>query len=937
MRVLGRLAVAAGLVLAACSSLVSQGQVARSVPNRITSAINNADRVPLPHSMTGRPATSTDLGSLDGSTPLSLVSMILVPSATQQADLDQLLAAQQDPTSASYHQWLTPAQFGARFGASDSDIAKITTWLQSQGLQVLSVAPSRNIVNFSGTAAIIENAFGITMERYQRGGQTFFENSGELQIPSAMSGIVGGVTSLSSYRLKSQLVRATRPDVDATSSAIAKSQYTGVDKTGAVVHFLTPYDFRQIYGETSLVNSGYVGTGTSIAVLGQSAVNTTQIADFQALTGQTQKLPTITLVPGSGTSVAVSGDEGESEIDLEYTLGTATGATVNFVYTGNSSTTGVFGSMIYAVSNNLAHIITLSYGACEADVASYASSTFEPVLKQANAQGQTVMVSSGDTGAAACDGDDEPSTESSAVLGLSVNYPASSAYVTAVGGTTLQEGSGTYWNSSNNSFAGSENGTYIPEVVWNDSIAAKVLEGSGGGASQIFGKPSWQTGLGVPADGKRDLPDVSFAASPNHDGFLFCSAEATSEACTTTSFGTTVIGGTSLDAPNFAAMIALIEQATGNTSGLGNVNPQLYTLAAGSSSTSIFHDITTGTNKVPCVSGSPDCVGGTTQIGYTATTAYDQATGLGSINASALLTALTPATIVALPAPTMVLTASNITPTVNTSVSFYATLTSTSTGATPTGTVAFSIDGAASNTATISAGVATYTLTAGFTTAGTHTITAVYSGGAPYGPTSSSLTVNVTTAGAFTLSSSPATLTVVNGNSATEQITVTPNSGFNSNVSFTAAINATSFNGCYVLNPVSLSQGTAVTTVFTLYTAASDCASAGKAAARVMTVSASNQPPQQPRSPFRTPAIVLAGGLLGLCMLRRRSRWNALLLALISVALLASGGCGGGSIKANSGTTTTSSQSGTYTLTVTGTSSTNTTQTASTSFSLVVQ
>ncbi len=179
---------------------------------------------------------------------------------------------------------------------------------------------------------------------------------------------------------------------------------------------------------------------------------------------------------------------------------------------------------------------------------------------------------------------------------------------------------------------------YIPEVVWNDT-GSNGLAAGGGGVSTLFTKPTWQTGPGVPADGKRDVPDISLSSSPNHDGYLICSQGScvtgfrqgscvigTDPGCTLD-----VIGGTSVASPVFAGVVALLDQKFSTR--LGNVNPTLYSLAAGTPN--VFHDITSGNNMVPCQAGSKDC-GASGMIGYTATAAYDLASGLGSMDIGAL-------------------------------------------------------------------------------------------------------------------------------------------------------------------------------------------------------------------------------------------------------------------------------------------------------------
>lgn len=256
------------------------------------------------------------------------------------------------------------------------------------------------------------------------------------------------------------------------------------------------------------------------------------------------------------------------------------------------------------------------------------------MLQQANAQGITVVSSSGDSGAAAC----EPArTSTSAETGLAVGFPASSPYVTGVGGTEFSEGAASYWSATNGPTGGSAL-SYIPETAWNDGNYGSGLEpdlmGTGGGVSTLFPKPAWQTGVGVPNDGFRDVPDVSLAASPDHDGYLFCSANSCLSGYADANRQLHIVGGTSVSAPALAGIVALLNQKTGSAQ--GNINPSLYALA--SFSNDAFHDITTGNNQVPCSPGTKDCPGFAGQttpamMGYVAGPGYDQVTGLGSIDA----------------------------------------------------------------------------------------------------------------------------------------------------------------------------------------------------------------------------------------------------------------------------------------------------------------
>jgi subtilase family serine protease len=288
-------------------------------------------------------------------------------------------------------------------------------------------------------------------------------------------------------------------------------------------------------------------------------------------------------------------------------------------------------------NTNFSPVISISYGACEAAFAgSSGVQILEQSLEKANSQGQTVFSASGDSGSADCDSGANSSGQLvGASHGLAVDYPPSSQYVTAVGGTSFSGDIGDqskYWNSGNNADNGSVI-SYIPETTWNDTPDINGLNNngglsaSGGGASSLFSKPSWQAGTGVPTDSKRDVPDVSLASDPDHDGYVLCTQEVNSSGTAFTGsscvypvgshqvpyFDSTgsgfLYGGTSIAAPQWAAILTLMNQEAGNTAGVGNINPILY--QAVQTTPAAFHDVTTGSNAVVCVAGSPNCTGNT--------------------------------------------------------------------------------------------------------------------------------------------------------------------------------------------------------------------------------------------------------------------------------------------------------------------------------------
>jgi subtilase family serine protease len=595
-----------------------------------------------------------DRGRIDPSQAIN-ATLVFRLSATQQADLDRLLRDQQTPSSPRYHQWLTPEQYADRFGMSRNDLAKISAWLQSQGLPLNGVSRGRTEISFSGSAGTVEAAFQTELHRYVVRGQEHFANSRAVSVPQAFADVVLGVRGLDDFRPK--------PMVRTQSNTAANPRFTS-DLSGN--HFLNPADFAVIYHLNPLYSAGLDGTGIKIAVTGQSPLtssgnSTTDLDAFRAASGLAAKDPTAFVVAGAAPKFN-SGDAVEADLDLEWSNAVAPNADVTFVYSVSA-----FDALTYAVNHNVAPIISNSFGLCEADLGGASEQSLWQTVRQGNAQGQTVVTATGDAGAADCDGD-ASTVPKSASKGLSVDVPAAIPEVTGIGGTEFTGDSSQcpLVNGSNvcsptpqcpNGFAPADSTfwasgcvltspaataqEYIPEKAWNDTTLEGQLSAGGGGASIFFGKPSWQAGSGVPADGARDVPDVALNASPSHDPYLICSAGRCVNGYrdpndTKVPNSLDAVGGTSAGAPTFAGILALILQATKQT-GLGNVNPMLYSLAA--SSPSAFHDIAMGDNKVPCVSGTTNCPAGTTTIGFSAGPGYDQATGLGSVDADALETA----------------------------------------------------------------------------------------------------------------------------------------------------------------------------------------------------------------------------------------------------------------------------------------------------------
>jgi hypothetical protein len=587
--------------------------------DRIVTAIRDADVRHLQGNVHPEARAQFDRGQVADSTLLPRVTLFFTPSPGQHAALRQLLAEQQDRSSPNYHRWITPDEFGARFGLTQNDLNKVISWLESRGFAVQEVPASRNAVIFSGSAQQVGAGFQTSIHHYVRNGEQHYANASEPTIPAALAGIVSGFAGLNDFAPKPNRIIRSVPGP------------TPSFDTGSGGHFLAPADFGMIYDVQPLYNRGIDGTGQKIVVVGQSDIQLSDIAQFRSLLGLPAKSPQVVLVPGAGDPGMKDRDLQEAELDLEWAGAVARNATLIYV-----NSTNAWESLQYAVKNNLAPVISVSYARCEPEFSASDVQFFILLGEQANAQGQTIVVSSGDSGAAACDALFAPQAQK----GPAINMPASLPYVTAVGGTEFNEGSGAYWSTANNTANGSAL-SYIPEVTWNDSYAGSGIQATGGGPSTLFTKPSWQFGPGVPSDGVRDIPDISFSASAVHDAYLICDETFNSTTKTFTPVcpngyfgGFGAVGGTSVSAPAFAGLVALLNQSMNSPQ--GNINRTLYSLA--SLSPNPLHDITSGSNAVPCQTNPPgSACPASGSMGYSAGPGYDMATGLGSVDANILI------------------------------------------------------------------------------------------------------------------------------------------------------------------------------------------------------------------------------------------------------------------------------------------------------------
>ncbi len=763
----------AALLLTACTlaSGAAMTPADPTVPSRIAGPIDLRDTVTLTGNTHPLATPAVDQGPVPGQQQLSHLFIVLQRSAAQERELTAFNARQYDATSADYHHWLQPDEYGRIFGPNDRDIAAVTGWLESAGFKIQNVSPGRISIEFSGTAAQVQNAFHVQMHRYLVNGAAQIANDRDPQVPRAVSPVVAGVAGLNDFPLKSDVVQGTDVTLDTASGRFApytepsfENSPTSVGVTPLfTVHdgtplfeFVAPYDLATIYNALPSWNAGITGAGVTIALIGQtdSDVNLNDIATFRSSFGlppyNSSNVPSIEYVganPG-GSSFA-------NTVLLEMAGAAAPGAKLVLVVpdggtnssTGTITIGGFLDAIHYIIAHNNANIVSTGFSDCELFLGTSNNAMVTSVWQQAQTLGISVLTSTGNAGSAACASGDSLDT-----YGLQVSGIASSQFVTAVGGTDFGwdwiPNGGAYWNTTNTADHASAKG-YVPEFSWNVSCANPLVEreflvdgkikypspidvcnaiensptysslvtvqGGGGGYSHCtslnasggcsagsgYAKPTWQTGTGVPVDGKRDLPDVALFASAGwpkvpgsspptalipYSAAVFCYSGG-GHACTYDTYGHIIYqsgGGTGLAAAYFAGILAIVEQKYGGTRE-GLVNPTLYklfakeslsscsTLTVKAGNTCTFYDIPASpTNSEPYTISQP-CKGGSTTAcdnasggvnfeigvltGYSSTNGYDQATGLGSVN----ITNLVDNWDSVAPSPTISLSAANLT------------------------------------------------------------------------------------------------------------------------------------------------------------------------------------------------------------------------------------------------------------------------------------
>ncbi len=633
--------------------LIGSQVIRAQVANRIPQNIDTARTMVLQSHHPQWASTANSIGAVPADASLNQFTLVLSRSAAQEQAFEQLLADQHNPASPEYHHWLTPQEVGVRFGVSDADVAAIEGWLQSQGLHVNWVSPSRIFVGFGGSAANVGRAFGTELRYYNVNGAQRMSVAADPVIPQALAPVIGAVRGL--YDIE---------DRPAVRSAVVQAAPEMSLSNGT--HFISPKDFATIYD----VPAAYTGAGVTVGIVSWSRTNFADFANFRAATRTSFQNPTEIVPTAFGgidpgpayttpqsCSTCLDGQT-ESTLDVERVGSTAQGANILLMVSSPSGSGGGIGADAQYLVNTdpvPAQVMTISFGGCESSAGPAGVSYWNTLFQQAAGEGISVFVSSGDSGAAGCDvAFSAPPTSPGA---NSPNYICSSQYATCLGGTQFNESSGAsnYWNSTNSPGFSSAI-SYIPEGGWNESTSTSVAA-SGGGVSRIIPTPWWQTGTGVPvARAGRYTPDLSFA-SAGHDGYFGCLA-ASGGSCEGTPFNFIAFEGTSASAPGMAGIAALLDQRAGSAQ--GNLNPDIYALAA--SDPAVFHDVTVATSGVTncdvktasmCNNSIPPPANRTRgQAGYLVGVGYDEVTGLGSLDVNAFLNSIdTPPTIKILATP----------------------------------------------------------------------------------------------------------------------------------------------------------------------------------------------------------------------------------------------------------------------------------------------
>lgn len=631
----------------------------------ITEPVDSAQLVALRGSVSPMARPEYDRGAVNESTPAQRLLLVLNRPPEREAILQQLLKDLHTPGSPSYHHWLTPAEIGARFGPADSDLDAVKSWLNTSGFTVSRTSKARRFVEFSGTVGHVNAAFHTQIHEYMVDGVAYHANATPVQIPDAFESIIAGLTPLNDFRPTPQYQSAGQAHYDRAARNF-QPELTLPPSWTPLLYAVAPADFYTEYDLSPLYSGGTNGAGKTIGIIDESNIDLGVVNAYRSVFGLPANAVQVVLDggdPGQNSSFV------ETYLDVELAGAVAPAATINLYLSDGSPyyQDPLALAALRAVEDNQADVLSISWGEPEQMLATSGNEFWNALWEQAAAQGQTVVVSAGDYGQV-------PSEEylfTGSLIGPAVNGLASTPWNIAAGGSDFYysdyasgaPSASTLWNATNDPVTKGSLKARLPEQVWNDPFGLDAISNGlqrgeiaagGGGASNCsttittaytcvsgYSKPAWQSGPGVPADGVRDIPDVSLFASngANFSGFAICDYEGSCTPDARGNFGVDIVGGTSASSPALAAILALVDQKNGRQ---GQANTVLYPLAQ--QKPAAFHDITLGGNWDICVQGDSDCnlnagigQGAGESTVYSATPGYDLASGLGSVDASQLV------------------------------------------------------------------------------------------------------------------------------------------------------------------------------------------------------------------------------------------------------------------------------------------------------------
>jgi subtilase family serine protease len=594
----------------------------------ITEPIDETRLVTLVGNTRPEANAKNDRGPVSDSFPVDHMLLQLKRAPELESQFEQYIDSLTDKSSPNFRHWMMAEEQGEKYGLAQQDLDTITTWLESHGFTVGYVYPNRQVIDFSGTAAQIRDAFHTEVHALQVKGEQHFANMSNPKIPAALSSAVLGVVSINNFKAKPLAVRRT--------------QYT-FSGCGADCYALVPADFQTIYNLTPLYTAGIYGQGQTVVVVEDSNAFSNDWATYRTKFGLAKYGGTFTTVhpndAGNCTNPGTNGADDEADLDVQMVTAIAPGAHVELASCKDGATLATVGPLL-AVENLVSAgsppaVISMSYGLCEVYTGATANAAFNSAFQSAAAAGVSVFASSGDHASSFCAENFSPG-DSYALPGIGVTGWGESVYNVSVGGTDFEdlynaiEGGAPqskYWSATNSATFGSAK-SYIPEIPWNDSCASVLLYtaegftqsygttgfcnsssgseflstvGGGGGPSNCatgagnpnylfienttckgYAKPTWQKGIfGNPSDGVRDVPDVSLFASNGVWGhyIIICDSDTANGGtpCTGAPSTWTGIGGTSASAPVMATIQALVNQKHGIRA--GNPNPTYYSIA----------------------------------------------------------------------------------------------------------------------------------------------------------------------------------------------------------------------------------------------------------------------------------------------------------------------------------------------------------------------